>query len=652
MAKLGEAYVEVRADLTKFGKDLDRGLKTLTTKFETALNKELGKKLGTDFGAGAREGIRESIKGAGKDIDSELGSRRSRSRGRDSGRGFTRGVRDGLEDIGPIRRALSLVTSTIADGFSALPSEVKATVGALIVAAIVPAGAFIAAAFAAAVVIGLAGLGTALAFQYTEIQTRGKKFVDDLRLRFVEAAQVFIGPLEKAFDTFDYRLNLLDPTIREVFDHAANYVDPLANGIANLVDETLRGLDRGLRAMDEQKFGEALVKGFTDLGTAIGGAFETILANPDLPGALEDLFIVASSLIDVSANLLSFFATLYKLFGDIAFAAGVTVGWLGKVVHFLDVLTSAGVDATQLGDAWDNVTGSVDGTTQKLIKNGDVHKFLRSDIQGTIKATEAETKALKLLNKQLEEQEKLINDIIGTNVDYQASIDDTVAGFKDHGVSLDADKEKGRDNIRNIQNQINALKEYTKTQLTSGQMTEKQAREYYNNEIARLKEEFRKRHGNIAQFEEIFGWLTTLTNLPPVPDKFGPFKLSLRDTATLLGAVQAAVAALANAPKPKAPKRNAGSSSGPQAFADGGRITEPTFAMMGEGYRSELVLPETQPSRSMRLLSQSPLGQYVLGSPNVSVYIGNEQLEGRMYRVAANVNSATARNLTQRPRSI
>lgn len=652
MAKLGEAYVEVRADLTKFGKDLDRGLKTLTTKFETALNRDLGRRLGTDVGGGVREGLRDATTGMGREFDRELGAPRLRRRGRDAGRSVTRGLRDGLDDIGPIRRALSSIITALEDGFSSLPTEVKAIAGGLLLAAIIPLGGLLAGALSGAIILGLAGLGTALAFQFEEVEFRGKQFVDRLRLRFVNAASTFIGPLEQAFDIFDYRLNLLDPTIREVFDHAADYVLPLADGIANLVDETLRGLDRGLRALDEEKFGRALAEGFDKLGESIGGAFETILSNPDLPQTLEDLFTVASALVDVTAELLSLFTTLYRVFGQVSDVAGTTVSWLGDVVTLLNEATSTDVDADKLSEAWDRVTGAVDEANQRLVKGGDVHRYVRSEIGGTVKATEAETKAAKELNRQLKVQEDLINDIIGTNVDYQESIDLVIDGFKDHGTSLDADKEKGRDNIKNIQNQINSLKEYTKTQLASGKMTEKQAREYYNNEIIRLKDEFTKRHGNIKQFEEIFGWLEVLTNLPPVPDKFGPFKLSLRDTATLLGAVQAAVAALANMPKPKLPKRSGGSSSGPQAYADGGRITEPTFAMMGEGYRSELVLPETQPSRSMKLLSQSPLGQYVLGAPNVSVYIGNEQLEGRMYRVASNVNSATARNITQRPRSI
>ena len=652
MAKLGEAYVEVRADLTKFGRDLDRGLKTLTTKFESALNKELGKRLGTDVGGGVREGLSGSTKGLGREFDKELGAPRLRRRGRDAGRSVTRGVRDGLDDLGPIRRGLSAITTALEDGFSSLPAEVKAIVGGLIVTAIIPAGALIAGALAGAIILGLAGLGTALAFQFEEVEFRGKQFVDRLRLRFVNAAEVFIGPLEQAFDIFDYRLNLLDPTIREVFDHAADYVLPLADGIAMLVDESLRGLDRGLRALDEEKFGTALAEGFDKLGESIGGAFETILSNPDLPQTLEDLFTVASALVDVTAELLSLFTTLYRVFGQVSDVAGTTVSWLGDVVTLLNEATSTDVDADKLSEAWDKVTGSVDEANQRLIKGGDVHRYVRSEIGGTITATEAEKKAVKLLNKELKEQEDLINDLIGTNVDYQESIDETIAGFKEHGTSLKAEDEAGRDNIRNIQNQINSLKERTRIQVETGRMTEAQAREYYNNEIARLKDEFTKRHGNIKQFEEIFGWLTTLTNLPPVPDKFGPFKLSLRDTATLLAAVQAAVAALANMPKPKLPKRSGGSSSGPQAYADGGRITEPTFAMMGEGFRPELVLPESQPSRSMKLLSQSPLGQYVLGAPSVSVYIGNEQLEGRMYRVASNVNSATARNITQRPRSI
>jgi hypothetical protein len=42
-------------------------------------------------------------------------------------------------------------------------------------------------------------------------------------------------------------------------------------------------------------------------------------------------------------------------------------------------------------------------------------------------------------------------------------------------------------------------------------------------------------------------------------------------------------------------------------FADGGIVTQPTFSMLGENYRKEVVIPMTNPGRAMQLMHQSGL---------------------------------------------
>lgn len=652
MAKLGEAYVAVHADLKPFEKDLDRGLKVIVDKFEKTLDKRLGKKFGTDIGTGAREGLRESFAGIGKDIDSELGGGKARTRGRRVGRDLRDGIGDELNNVGPIQKALSSLVTALEDGFSSLPIEVKAVVGGLLLAALVPVGAFVGAAVAAATIAGLVGIGTALAFQFDEVQTRGKRFVDSLRLRFVNAAESFIGPLDKVFDDFDYRLAILDPTIREVFQRAADYVVPLADGISGLVDGALRGLDRGLRGLDFTDFSTALTDGLTEVGDAIGYLFQEVLSNPDLPQALTDLLTVTSALIIATGDLLSFFISAYKVIGDVAEIVGFTVGWLGDLVTAIDAVTSAGVDTDRLAESWRKLAFWSDENVSKFVAVGGATKAYRVQIDGTVRSTDAETKALKALNKQLKDQDTLVNDLISTNVEYQASIDQTIADFDEYDTSLKAGDENGRRNIKNIQEQINNLKDYTTAQVTSGKMTTQAAQSYYNTQITLLEQEFTKRHGNIKQFEEIFGWLIRLQTFPQIPDKFGPFKISLQDTNTLINAVYQAALALSKVPAPKLPSRPGNSGHGPQAYAGGGMITSPTMALMGENYRPELVLPVSQPTRSAQLLANSPLAGSVMGQTNVAVYIGDEQLQGRMYRVASGVSQANARNITQRPRSI
>lgn len=652
MAKQGEAYVEIRADFDKFGKDLDRGLKAMVTKFERELNKDLGKRIGGQVGSGAKEGLQESLTDIGKVLDEKIGQQtttRVRNSGRRTGRSFGRGMGDGLSEIGPIRKGLANLVSALEDGFSALPAEIKAIVGGLIVAAIIPAGALIGGAFVGAVVLAVSTLGAVLSYQFEEVESRAQTFVKSLRERFVNASSVFIGPVIKAFDIWEYRLALLEPTLESVFARAAYYVEPLATAISNLVGNSLAGLDKGLAAINSVKLSDTLVRGFTDLGTAVGELFENILSNDDAIDALDDLFTVAVGAVKAIDWLTNALLDLWAVTKQVIEVVVVTVDWFGRLIDLINAVTSISPDIDEISNAWDRFTYSQEQGTEHLIKNAEGNRILQKEIKGTIKATEEEEKAQKELNKQLDAQLKLIDDLITTNVDYEESIDETNEGLKKTKGNINADTEAGRDNIRNIQERINNLKNLVNTQVATGEKTEVQAREFYNREIKRLKDEFVARGGNLKQFEEIFGALAKLNSVPPAPDKFGPFKISLADTLALMNAVLLAANTLAKqpAPKPITPKFY-----GPQAYADGGRITSPTFAMMGEGYQPELVLPERQPRRSAQILANSPLADSLMGNTSIAVFIGDEQLTGRMYRVAKSVNAATSRTLGQKPRNI
>jgi hypothetical protein len=54
----------------------------------------------------------------------------------------------------------------------------------------------------------------------------------------------------------------------------------------------------------------------------------------------------------------------------------------------------------------------------------------------------------------------------------------------------------------------------------------------------------------------------------------------------------------------------------------------------------------------MQLLSQTPLAGMLGGGTNVAVFIGNEQLDSRMFRVAQGAQKQAARTMTQGPRTI
>lgn len=650
MAKLGEAYVRVRADLEPFGKDLDRGLKNLTDKFEKALSREFGKRMGTNVGQGAREGVADAAKDIGEDLSKKIADTETKIKasGRRAGRKVNEGVGDGLSELGPIRKGLASLTSALEDGFSALPAEVKAAIGVAIIAAIAPAGAFIGAAFTAAIVTGVAGVGIALASQFQEVQDRWAEFADFARDSFISNAAPFIQPVLDALDLFENRINALDPLIERVFGRVSQFVVPLAEGIADLVEGIFGGLDRGLEALDLEQLSMVLVDDFEYLGDAIGDVIEMLLSNPNIPAVFDDLLTTVSDLVYAGGALINWTVDVYSGFLDLFDAVSIGVKDFIELVDVINEIVTVGDDLDAKWDAFLSTDLKRIGIKKLATQTDEQYNEV---LAGTIVLTKDQEKAVKDLNKQLEDQYKLVNDVISTEIDYQAAVDATNEALKENHASLDLTDEKGRAVATAIQAQIDKLNEYTETQVSAGKMTDEQAQTYYNREITRLEAEFKKRGGNIKQFEELFGWLIKLQGAPVVPDKFGPFRISLSDSLTLINAVIAATNTLAKAPKAKGSSSNY-YQGGQQAYADGGFITAPTMAVMGEGYKPEVVLPLTQPKRSAQLLAQSPLAGMLGGSPIVNVYVGNEKLESTMYAVASSVSRSQGRLMSNKPRSI
>jgi phage-related protein len=83
-------------------------------------------------------------------------------------------------------------------------------------------------------------------------------------------------------------------------------------------------------------------------------------------------------------------------------------------------------------------------------------------------------------------------------------------------------------------------------------------------------------------------------------------------------------------------------------LAKGGIITEPTLAMVGEK-GAEAVVPLNNPSAAAAVLMKSGLMNML--TPVIQVFLGTEELEQRMYRVVSDNNSAQATSLRHGPRT-
>lgn len=179
---LGEAFVEIRADLRPFGRDLRRSVRPMVEAFERELNNAVGRSMLTH----------------------------SESQGRQVGDRVSQGIKKSLTHQFQNKNAFVVIASTLAgaldDGISALPTEVKAAIVAGILAATPLVAGALAGAISAGVGVGVAGLGILLASQYDEVQKRATEFGRTARKELVESAAAFVPAIINALDIVESRI--------------------------------------------------------------------------------------------------------------------------------------------------------------------------------------------------------------------------------------------------------------------------------------------------------------------------------------------------------------------------------------------------------------------------------------------------------------
>lgn len=635
--KLGEAYVNIRADLKPYYRDLQVGIKATTDAFEKQINKDLGRKLGKNISVGAREELVAGAKTTARDVSKEFESVGGRVR--TSVRKGTRdGGRQGLFDVfregGDVFTFIaSSLAGALDDGISALPREVKAgLIGGLALASpiiLAQLGSLIGAALS----VGVAALGIGLASQLQPVQTAFEEVLTNVRDALVESAGPLIDPILKAFDFLvEYIGSSIAPRLEALFTQIAPGIQTLLQGVVVFVEKIFEGLQAG--GEDINGFLETLGVVIGGLGKIFGESFRVLLSTGrDGRAILTDLVTVVGSLVLAISALLAGLIEIYGVFRDIA---AILSGDITTVVlnRFNDEIAKQKQGVFVLGDAYG----------------------------GLVVATDKETKAIEDQNKALEENRKALKkitdaaiDLLDFQIDAEESWDRLTEGIKEHGRSLDIDDAKGRENARNVRKYLEDRKKALQEQVEQGKITADEAEVQFGREVTAVEKLFGKTKETRTQFQGLFADIikASKAELDPSPwvtafNKIGSAILTAINRIKELQRL-----ARQNTFSPNQLSGMGGGGEPGRPYANGGRITTPTFATLGEGSRPEIVLPETKPRRAAEILASSPLGQLLGGNgTSVTVYIGDEQLLPKMVTVAQGVNKQNARTINARPRSI
>lgn len=606
---LGEAFITVRADAKPFAKDLEKGLKTILEAAERKLaaDPSVGQKIKTTLADRTSSGVSEGLQ-----------------------RGFREGTRKGAREALTLGQKFFAALGDFADdGLSAIPSKVKAS----LVIAILGAGTVIApllastisASIVSGVSLGVTGLGVIFASQLKPVRDQftalGAFLLDQLRGR----AQVFTDPLLQAAVDIQRSFNRVGDTIGRTFAQAAEQIEPLTRGLTGFLEQFLPQLEIAVRRA--RPLIEALGQALPQLGRDLGLALR-ILADGSAQssrGLRDFLFVVGQ----VSINV----ATMIRLLSDAYFAMRVLAATASGDVALAVQLMTERENAARIA------SGQLTTATEEL---------------NTALSTEAaEANAARLAITPL--ISALFDSIDGT-IQFEQAIDDLTESIKNGNRSFDVRNEKGRENLRLVEQAIAGAARERDAEIARAAETGRSIEEInaaYSRQIAKIEEAIGSYGRQDTKLKELF---ETAKKVPDVNIKVETPGMAaalarMRNLARL-----AFEAAKAGADAVKSAGGGAGLRTATQ-YALGGIVDRPTFAQLGEAGYKEAVIPDpsVMPQRAMELSNQFGLTDLIANSlssirPVVNVFIGSQRLDDRIdYRIGFN-NQFNAMAMVQGPR--
>ena len=607
---LGEAFVNVRADLKPFAKDLEKGLKAILNAAERRVVAQggVGNQLKDELKKKTGDGIEEGFTD---------GSRRGRKKGEKEFQSFFASLADFIDD-----------------GLSAIPAKVKAALLLGLIAAAIVISPLVAGVISAAILAGgataAAALGAVFAFRLGPVKERFKDLGQTLQVALERPAQRFVGPLIQAAADIEQAFSEMGSDIDDIFSEGAAAIKPLVSGLLGFIKQAIPGFKELLKGA--RPVLEALAQSLPQLGFDLGRAFSIIAGGgPEAAMALRDF-------ISALGSLIVFLAALIR---------GLT-----EAYYWLRVTSAA-----MSGDFGEATRLVAEHTYLAGQAAGDLADTLDTDLNPALSDTAAEARAADLaiaplIAEMLKGQEAAI--------DLEQGMDDLRESIAKGNKDFDIRNQKGRENVRIVDSIITAAARQRDadiaTALKNGESTDA-IEANYQRQILALEKTISKTGGMTTALQVMFDKIKEA----PVSLQIPVSAPGIEATTGLFGRLRKRIEEVAadfyKLLKANTGKSGSGSSHQLGTFAHGGIISSPTLGLMGEAGYDEAVIPDPaiMPARAMQLSDQIGLTQMIsdsLGSKQqiVNVYIGSQRLQEMIdYTVAMN-NQLTARSFAQGPR--
>lgn len=377
------------------------------------------------------------------------------------------GTKAGAETASTFSAALQ---GGLMNAFKSLPAPAQAAIVAGIGSAISVGAPVIASALSAALLLGVGGAGLAagiaLAVSDAQVKSAFSGLGEILMANLRDAAKPFQGELVESANIFGKAFHDSLPDIKGIFATLAQAIRPLAGGLAGLVRNALPGLRRAAEAA--VPIFKELARQAPEIGAALSDFFSSVAASG--PGAVATF----RELLNLTKGLIVATGGWLEQIGYVAQGAAIVNSFLIPIGKQSSVLSGP------LTSSLEDVGAAAAGTSRA------VHK-LKLDLD-------------ELFGRQMDAREAAIA--------YEQALDDLAAGFKRGSDALDINNQKGRDNLRYIDDAINRARDKLKADLDAAggsQAAIDASNRAYQEEINRIREVLRHLGLNEAEIDKLIG---------------------------------------------------------------------------------------------------------------------------------------------------
>lgn len=660
MATLGEAFINVRADLKPFTKDLARDLKVILNAAEKEVARR-GKAMGKALADNMNAGMKANIGKVSDTVTKTIGKKKIKIPLEVDHDGLQRSTRRGLSGVATlVKGAMTSIGKRIADTFASLGRFISGAMSNAFSGIGSPGGggggggAIGTAAMAGAIGVLVSILMSLIPAALTVAQAVGTMVASLAVIPAVgAAAAVSMGVLNLAFMGFDKAISAAVEGDLEAFNEALKDLSPSARAAAKALQPALSAL----QPLVQEAFFSQLVRPFRELGK--------VLRSPAIRNGID---LVARSLGDLIGEVVRFIssaegmeaiqAVFDAIYQSLA-AIRPVIKPLSQAIASI-VKAGSGVLPT-IANALALMAQHFADFIAKAEETGDLERFFESLGEFFTALGPAAETIIKALADFLGWAVKNPDAIVSVANAFATMATVIGEAFKDPQVvaslaaivevlgSIEPEEWQAiADAITRMATALGLLGAVILAVVTEvGDQTEK-----FEDWIRRLlgitEKGAKELHKKAAAFKAA-GRALIMAFFDGMKSVMG----------NLSGIANAIVSRMKSAINSAISRINVGldvafgtfhiSAPNIPFLAKGGIIDRPTLAMVGEK-GAEAVVPLNDPGAAAAVLMKSGLMNMM--SPLVQVFLGTEQLEQRMYRVVERNNASQATALRHGPRTV